>query len=80
MTMGQSVAVMRRGELQQVAPPEELYQQPVNMFVGGFIGSPAMNMLAATVERQNGALAVVAGDPRIAIRREPFARGRLVQQ
>jgi multiple sugar transport system ATP-binding protein len=65
MTMGHRVAVMRRGELQQLAPPEELYQRPVNMFVGGFIGSPAMNMLAATVERRNGALAVVAGDARI---------------
>jgi multiple sugar transport system ATP-binding protein len=65
MTMGHRVAVMRRGELQQLAPPEELYQQPVNMFVGGFIGSPAMNMLTATVERRNGALAVVAGAARI---------------
>jgi multiple sugar transport system ATP-binding protein len=65
MTMGHRVAVMRRGELQQLAPPEVLYQRPVNMFVGGFIGSPAMNMLAATVERRNGALAVVAGDARI---------------
>jgi multiple sugar transport system ATP-binding protein len=65
MTMGHRVAVMRRGKLQQLAPPEELYQRPVNMFVGGFIGSPAMNMLAATVERRNGTLAVVAGDARM---------------
>jgi multiple sugar transport system ATP-binding protein len=65
MTMGDRVAVMRKGELQQVAPPEELYERPVNMFVGGFIGSPAMNMLAATVERRNGILEVVAGDARI---------------
>src|SRR3954451_23084783 len=41
MTMGDRVAVMRRGELQQVAPPEELYDRPLNLFVGGFIGSPA---------------------------------------
>ena len=40
MTMGDRVAVMRKGELQQVAPPQELYDQPVNLFVGGFIGSP----------------------------------------
>jgi multiple sugar transport system ATP-binding protein len=65
MTMGQRVAVMRKGQLQQVAPPEELYQRPLNMFVGGFIGSPPMNMLAAAVERRNGALAVVAGAARI---------------
>src|SRR5246127_2710912 len=54
MTMGDRVAVMRRGELQQVAPPQELYDHPVNMFVGGFIGSPAMNMLEARGERGGG--------------------------
>ena len=47
MTMGDRVAVMRKGELQQVAPPQELYERPVNLFVGGFIGSPAMNMVEA---------------------------------
>src|SRR6185312_14170775 len=56
MTMGDRVAVMRRGRLQQVAPPEELYERPANVFVAGFIGSPAMNMVAATVERRNGTL------------------------
>src|SRR4029077_13014234 len=45
MTMGDRVAVMRKGELQQVADPQTLYDRPVNLFVGGFIGSPAMNML-----------------------------------
>ena len=45
--MGDRVAVMRKGELQQVATPQELYDRPVNLFVGGFIGSPAMNMLEA---------------------------------
>jgi multiple sugar transport system ATP-binding protein len=76
MTMGHRVAVMRRGELQQVAPPEELYQRPLNMFVGGFIGSPAMNMLAATVERQNGTLSVVAGDARIELEDEVLREHR----
>ena len=47
MTMGDRVAVMRKGELQQVAEPQELYDRPLNLFVGGFIGSPAMNMLEA---------------------------------
>jgi len=56
MTMGDRVAVMRKGELQQVAAPQELYDRPVNLFVGGFIGSPAMNMVEATVEQQNGVL------------------------
>jgi multiple sugar transport system ATP-binding protein len=64
MTMGDRVAVMRKGKLQQVAPPEELYRRPVNAFVAGFIGSPAMNMLQARVARQNGALEVVAGETR----------------
>ena len=54
MTMGDRVAVMRKGELQQVAPPQELYERPVNLFVGGFIGSPAMNLVEATIERRNG--------------------------
>jgi len=62
MTMGDSVAVMRKGELQQVAPPQELYDRPVNLFVAGFIGSPAMNMLEARVERRDGGVAVVLGD------------------
>ena len=61
MTMGDRVAVMRKGELQQVADPQTLYDRPVNLFVGGFIGSPAMNMLEATVARANGGLAVDVG-------------------
>jgi multiple sugar transport system ATP-binding protein len=65
MTMGDRVAVMRRGELQQVAPPQELYDHPLNLFVGGFIGSPAMNLLEATLERADGGLAAVLGSQRI---------------
>jgi multiple sugar transport system ATP-binding protein len=65
MTMGDRVAVMRKGELQQVDTPQRLYDHPVNIFVGGFIGSPAMNMLEATLERSNGALEAVLGDQRI---------------
>ena len=50
MTMGDRVAVLRRGVLQQVAPPHELYHHPGNIFVAGFIGSPAMNLLEASIE------------------------------
>ncbi len=50
MTLGDRVAVMRAGELQQVGSPMELYNEPVNLFVAGFIGSPAMNFMPATVE------------------------------
>jgi multiple sugar transport system ATP-binding protein len=62
MTMGDRVAVMRKGELQQVAPPQELYERPVNLFVGGFIGSPAMNLVEANVERRNGSLVALVGE------------------
>ncbi len=62
MTMGDRVAVMRKGELLQVADPQTLYDRPVNLFVGGFIGSPAMNMIEGTVARANGGLAVDVGN------------------
>jgi multiple sugar transport system ATP-binding protein len=67
MTMGDRVAVMRKGELQQVAPPQELYDLPANIFVGGFIGSPAMNMLDAQVEREGAGTVVVLGDARLEV-------------
>src|SRR5438270_1071434 len=67
MTMGDRVAVMRKGELQQVADPQTLYDRPVNLFVGGFIGSPAMNMIEATLERQNGGFSAKVGDQSITI-------------
>jgi multiple sugar transport system ATP-binding protein len=50
MTLGDRVAVMRSGVLQQVGTPQELYERPDNLFVAGFIGSPAMNFLPATIE------------------------------
>ena len=52
MTMGHRVAVMRKGLLQQVASPQELYDRPDNLFVATFIGSPSMNIIDATVERE----------------------------
>jgi multiple sugar transport system ATP-binding protein len=73
MTMGDRVAVMRKGELQQVATPQDLYDRPVNLFVGGFIGSPAMNMLEATLAKSNGGLAVEAGGQRLAVDDELLA-------
>jgi multiple sugar transport system ATP-binding protein len=50
MTMGDRIAVMRDGVLQQVAPPREIYDHPANMYVAGFIGSPTMNFIPVTVE------------------------------
>jgi multiple sugar transport system ATP-binding protein len=58
MTMGDRVAVMKKGELQQVDSPQALYDRPVNIFVGGFIGSPAMNMVEAELSRGDGGLFV----------------------
>ena len=63
MTMGHRVAVMRKGRLQQVAEPQELYDHPVNLFVGGFIGSPTMNMVVVTLERDGRDLVAVGGQP-----------------
>jgi len=68
MTLGERVAVMRKGELQQVAAPQELYDRPVNLFVAGFIGSPAMNFVQGELERPaDGSVAVRVGDQRVAI-------------
>jgi len=61
MTMGDKVAVLRRGVLQQVAEPQALYDNPENLFVAGFIGSPAMNMVEANLEGADGALRVEFG-------------------
>ena len=60
MTLGDRVAVMRSGLLQQLGSPQELYERPLNLFVAGFIGSPAMNFIPATVEE--GKLRTVLGD------------------
>jgi multiple sugar transport system ATP-binding protein len=56
MTMGERVAVLRAGQLQQFASPTELYDHPANVFVAGFIGSPAMNRFDGTLE--NGGIKV----------------------
>ena len=63
MTLGDRVAVMRTGVLQQVGTPMELYNDPVNLFVAGFIGSPAMNFMPATVEGDTVKLPI--GDVRL---------------
>jgi multiple sugar transport system ATP-binding protein len=67
MTMGDRVAVMRRGLLQQVDTPQTLYEKPVNLFVAGFIGSPAMNLLEASLAPHDGSLAVELGGFRLPV-------------
>ena len=61
MTMGDRIAVMRDGALQQVDTPDRVYQQPVNQFVAEFIGSPAMNIVDAVLKRADSGRAVVFG-------------------
>jgi multiple sugar transport system ATP-binding protein len=67
MTMGDKVAVLKLGVLQQVAEPSILYRRPTNLFVAGFIGSPAMNLVRATVELEEGRLHVRFGRDRLAV-------------
>jgi multiple sugar transport system ATP-binding protein len=62
MTLGDRVALMRDGVLQQVAQPQELYDRPRNLFVAEFIGSPAMNLVAAELQRANGDWRAVFGE------------------
>jgi multiple sugar transport system ATP-binding protein len=80
MTMGDRVAVIRKGELQQVEEPQRLYDHPLNLFVAGFIGSPAMNLVEARMVEADGGLAVqVAGFnlpiPEELLARRPALRG-----
>jgi multiple sugar transport system ATP-binding protein len=62
MTMGDRVAVMRDGRLQQVDRPQALYERPANLFVAGFIGSPAMNLVRSRLTAENGGVHVRLGD------------------
>ncbi len=67
MTMGDRVAILRDGVLQQLGTPDEMYDDPVNAFVAGFIGSPAMNLLDARLEPADGGLELAFGESRLAI-------------
>src|ERR687895_1762159 len=62
MTLGDRVAVMRRGELLQLAPPQALYSEPVNLFVAEFIGSPSMNFVSSDLSRDGGPHVAFAGE------------------
>lgn len=57
--MATRIAVMNGGVIQQIATPDEIYERPANLFVARFIGSPAMNTLKATIERENGMITAV---------------------
>jgi multiple sugar transport system ATP-binding protein len=67
MTMGTRVAVMRKGELQQVAPPREIYERPTNLFVATFIGSPSMNLVLGTIVTDGAGLSCRVGEQTLAL-------------
>jgi multiple sugar transport system ATP-binding protein len=67
MTMGDRVAVIKKGELQQIDAPQFLYDHPANLFVAGFIGSPAMNMVEADLSREDGSLSATFGSTKLAL-------------
>jgi multiple sugar transport system ATP-binding protein len=74
MTMGDRVAVIRKGVLQQVDAPQYLYDHPSNLFVAGFIGSPSMNMVGATLARDDGTLTAEFAGYRLAVPDEVVGR------
>jgi multiple sugar transport system ATP-binding protein len=75
MTMGDRVAVMNAGHLQQVDTPQVLYDQPINEFVAGFIGSPSINLVESELARSNGHLEVSLGEHKLAVD-DQIARNR----
>ena len=84
MTMADRIFIMSKGVLQQSGAPMEVYSRPANRFVAGFIGSPAMNFIDATLVAQEGALLVDAGSFRVRVpetfcsRLEPYAGKQVV--
>jgi multiple sugar transport system ATP-binding protein len=73
MTMGDKVAVMRQGELQQFGSPEEVYGAPANVFVAGFIGSPPMNLVQGQLQHAADGYAVEIGSTRVRLEPEEIA-------
>jgi len=74
MTMGDRVAVMSLGELQQVDVPQRLYDTPANLFVAGFIGTPPMNLIQAQVQSQNGSIALTVGKQSLLLSDQALSR------
>ena len=74
MTMGDRVAVMSQGELQQVDVPQRLYDAPANLFVAGFIGTPPMNLIQAQVQSQNGNVALTVGPQSLVLSDQALSR------
>ena len=77
MTLGTRIVVMKSGKIQQAATPGDLYQNPVNKFVAGFIGSPAMNFLPVWVERRDERVCLEFGSSRLYVNR--MCASRLIE-
>ena len=76
MTMGDRVAVMRKGVLQQVAGPQQLYERPANLFVAEFIGSPAMNLVEAELVGEGDGLVARFGTHTLRVGQRASRNGR----
>jgi multiple sugar transport system ATP-binding protein len=77
MTMGDRIVVMSAGHIQQIGAPLELYENPANQFVAGFIGSPAMNFIAGALEDSNGTLAIRASGDSLSVPLPASSRAQL---
>src|SRR5215210_2379005 len=76
MTMADRIVVLKDGKVQQVDSPQQMYDHPNNVFVAGFIGSPAMNFLRARLEKENGDYTVTFGSTRLPLSREVVERAK----
>jgi multiple sugar transport system ATP-binding protein len=76
MTMADRIVVLKDGVVQQIDPPQNMYDNPVNVFVAGFIGSPAMNFIQAHLEKDNGGYAVAFGGTRIHLTHEEIEEAK----
>lgn len=76
MTMADRIVVLKDGKVQQVDSPQQMYDHPKNVFVAGFIGSPAMNFIRARLEKQNDGMVVTFGNTRLPITREMIGKAK----
>lgn len=76
MTMADRIVVLKDGKVQQVDSPQQMYDHPKNVFVAGFIGSPAMNFIRARLEKQNDGMVVTFGKTRLPITREMIGKAK----
>ncbi|HZY66774.1 MAG: sn-glycerol-3-phosphate ABC transporter ATP-binding protein UgpC [Actinomycetota bacterium] len=79
MTMADRIVLLKDGRVQQIDHPQQMYDHPANVFVAGFIGSPAMNFMQARLEKDNGGVAAVFGETRLPIPREHLQEAKDIE-